>query len=56
MSKSKRRPAEKRPRGVVKHRSHRRNVKLKLKLGKFDHLPERPRKEGGDDAWGNGDD
>jgi hypothetical protein len=48
MSKSRRRVQGKIPKGLVEHKAHRRNVKHKLKLGMFEHLPEAPRKSGVD--------
>lgn len=44
MGKSRRRTTEKIPKGIVKHKAHRRNVKHKIKLGYFDTLPEVPHK------------
>jgi hypothetical protein len=40
---------EKKPKGIVEHKAHRRNVKHKIKLGMFEALPEAPRVVGGPD-------
>lgn len=48
MSKSRRRVTEKKPKAIVGHKAHRRNVRLKLKLGMFEHLPEVPRLQSAD--------
>lgn len=43
MSKSRRGTDDPRPKPKVEHRSHRRNVKLRLKAERYENLPEVPR-------------